>query len=296
MRLHAIYAVLNDLDLFRASLASIYDHVAGVTVTTGYDRDWLGVPQPVEGIVDAILSREVDPDRKIDLIVGWEPNESRARNRAMDFADPQRRSRKVLAQHPADRPPLPADYFLIIDSDEIYEGRTLERLKRYVAQGGRRYYQVAACQYFKSWNYRVEGHEWFTAFVRADRRVGSSRNPFPNHVSRVAHRLGVRPDLADRVTGLTRIPVEIGVFHHGSYVGPRSRIEQKIRTSSHAHLVRPNWLEEVWDNWHPGLFNLHPVDPGAIPSASAVDVRNLPVEITGRAWPSGYLDTSPVTT
>lgn len=292
MRVHAIYAVLNDPDLFRASLASIYDHVDGVTVTTGYDRDWQGAAYSEEGIVDAILSREIDPDRKVDLIVGWEPNESRSRNRAMDFADPSNRSRKVLVQHAADRPPPSVDYFWIIDADEIYEAASIERIKSYVAHGRGRYYQVPAVQYFKSWNHRVDGYEWFTAFVRADKRVGSSRNPFPSYPSRLAHRLRV-PDLANRLVGLNRIPPEVGIFHHGTYVGPRIRIEAKIRNSSHSHLMRPRWLEDVWDPWRPDCRDFHPVEPTAMPSATTVPSWALPTEITGRSWPDGYFDTPP---
>lgn len=293
MRTHAIYAVLNDFELFRASLASIYNHVEAITVTTAHDRDWRGETCPVEGIVDAILSREMDPDRKVDLIVSWEPNESRSRNRAMDFADPSPRSRRVLVQHSGDRPPPAVDYFWIIDADEIYEAASIQRIKAYVSRTRLRYYQVPAVQYFKSWNYRVAGYEWFTAFVRADMRVGHSRNPFPSHLSRLAHKLHVRPDIANRLIGLNRIPPEVGVFHHGSYVGPRSRIEAKINSSSHAHRMRPRWLEEVWDVWHPAFRDFHPVDPAAMPAATPVPLSDLPAEITAWNWPQGYLEDAP---
>lgn len=293
MKVHAIYAVLNDLHLFRASLASIYDHVDGVTVTTGYDRDWLGAEYPPEGIVEEILSRENDPDRKIDLIVGWEPNESRTRNRAMDFADPSRRSRRVIVQHKADRAPVDVDYFWIIDADEIYDGSNIEDLKGYVSEGRRPYYQVPAVQYFKSWNYRVEGYEWFTAFVRSDRRLGSSRNPFPSNAFRLAHKMRL-PHLANRAVGLERIPPEVGIFHHGTYVGPRTRIESKLKNSSHSHLMRPYWLEDVWDHWQPDSRDFHPVEPSAMSSALRVPSSALPKEITGRPWPEGYFDELPL--
>lgn len=289
MRVHAIYAVLNDLHLFRASIASIYEYVSGITVITGYDRDWKGNPYPVEGIVDAVLSREVDPERKVGLVIAWDPNEARARNRAMDFADPPQRSRRVLMQHPADREPSPPDYFWIIDADEIYESVHIDRLLAYVDRGRRRYYQVPGVQYFKYWNYRVEGYEWFTAFVRADQRVGTIRNPFPTHISRVLHRARA-PGLANRLLGLEKIPPDVGFFHHGTYVGPRSRIEAKTRYSGHSHLMQTGWLENVWDRWHPEMRDLHPVDPPTMPATVAVPLSRLPAEITSHSWPDGYLE------
>ena len=41
LRVHAIYAVLDEVPLFRASVASIYPYVSGITVITAHDRDIL---------------------------------------------------------------------------------------------------------------------------------------------------------------------------------------------------------------------------------------------------------------
>ncbi|MGI9120552.1 MAG: hypothetical protein ACR2G7_10620 [Acidimicrobiales bacterium] len=293
MRFHAIYTVLNEADLFAASVASIYDHVDGITVISGYDRDWKGAPHIPEGVVDRVLSREVDPQRKIELIVAAESNEARSRNRAMDFASPRRRSAHVLRQHDGDLPLPEVDYFWIVDADEIYDSADAVRLKAHVAEGRRAFYQVAAVTYFKTWDYRLEGHEeWFTAFVRADRRCGDRRNPYPNLVSRLVYRLPVGRATWSRTLGLERIPPEVGVFHHGSYVGPRERIAAKVRGFSHSDQVPGLWLEQVWDGWTPETTNFHPTVPEAFPKVSRVARNQLPSEITGHDWPAGYLEAS----
>jgi len=78
--------VLNDSEFFGASLRSIYDHVSGVTVVTRYDRDRFGNARAPDGLLDMVLSRQYDPDRKVNLIVTSEGSEPRGRNRGMAFA------------------------------------------------------------------------------------------------------------------------------------------------------------------------------------------------------------------
>ncbi len=128
LRVHAIYAVLDEVPLFRASVASVYPFVSGITVITAHDRDWMGEQREASSLVATILDREIDPERKIDLIVTSEINEARARNRAMDYAAPRDRSVRVVRQHDHDPGFTPPDYFLIIDADEIYEATDLQRL------------------------------------------------------------------------------------------------------------------------------------------------------------------------
>ena len=175
IRVHAIYAVLGEVPLFNASLASIYPFVSGVTVITGHDRDWMGQHRDASSLVATILDREIDPERKIDLIVTSEINEARARNRAMDYAAPRGRSTRVVRQHEHDPGFMAPDYFLIIDADEIYEATDLQRLIDFVARERRRVYRVPCVRYFKRWNYRIDGFEWAFAFVRSDWRIQEIR-------------------------------------------------------------------------------------------------------------------------
>jgi hypothetical protein len=291
LRIHAIYAVLDDAELFSASLRSIYDHVDRITVTTTHDRDWHGVARGPSAITAAVLSRELDPERKIDLIVTSETNEARARNRAMDHAAPRPASRRVRREHELDAELVPPDYFLIIDADEIYEAEHLERLKAYVATERRALYRVACKRYFKRWNYRVAGHEWAVCFVRSDTRLPYLRMRKVALPRRVLAKVPGMPARAiAALRGFVDIPVEVGVFHHGSYVGPRSRIAAKLGAWGHASEVVPNWMEEVYDPWTPEAHDFNPVYRGLFPSATQLAVDELPPEIVDWRWSSDYLD------
>jgi hypothetical protein len=289
LKLHAIYAVLNEVDLFLASVASIYNFVDGITVITEYDRDWTGKPVTPDGLVDTVLDRTVDPERKINLVVTAETNEARARNRAMDFASPSRRSRRVRPQHSADVSLPSIDYFWIIDADEIYEAARIPPLLDYVGHHRKPYFRVAAHTYFKSWNYRVSTLEWFTAFVRSDKRFGDRRQPFPDLLHRaLSHARLAKTSM--RVHGLVNIPASVGVFHHGSYVGPRPRMANKISSFSHSTQIDSSWMERVWDSWTPESRSFHPTDPSAFPSAKRLERNELPDEIGSWPWPPGYFE------
>ena len=133
LRIHTIYTVLDDVPLFHASVASIYEHVDRITVITTHDRDWLGRHREPSALVTTILGRDLDPERKIDLIVSSETNKDVARNRAMDYASPRPASLRVRNQNASDAPYDPPDYFLIIDADEIYEAADFQRIVGYIA-------------------------------------------------------------------------------------------------------------------------------------------------------------------
>lgn len=289
--LHAVYAVAGDADLLRASIASVYAEVDGITIVTGHDRDWMGRARSPGGTAEAVLARLGDPERKITLVVLDESNEARTRNRAMDLAAPRRRSLAVAAQSALDRPLRPPDYFLVVDADEIYEAGALGRLKAHAARGRLPVYRVAAVRYFKRWNWRVSGLEWLTALVRADVRLHRLRNPRVAPARRVLARLPLLPRGARaRVLGAEDVAPEVALFHHGSYVGPRARIAEKLASFGHAAAVAPGWLERVWDGFHPGLRDLNPVYPGLYPAVERVDLARLPPEIRDHPWPPEYLE------
>jgi len=291
LRVHAIYAVLDDVPLFAASVASIYPYVSGITVITTHDRDWMGQEREPSALVATMLSRELDPDRKIDLIVANETNEARTRNRAMDFAAPRRSSIRVRRQSDHDRDLVPPDYFLIIDADEIYEGAAFERLVAFVARDRRPLYRVACVRYFKRWNYRIDGLEWTIAFVRADQRLRHLRLRRRSLPRRAAARVpGLPSSIAGRLRGFVDIPPDVGLFHHGSYVGPRTRIEDKLRSFGHHDQIAPRWLSDVYDAWTPESCDFNPMRPELFPRAEHVDVSALPPEIGQRDWPVDYVD------
>jgi hypothetical protein len=287
---HAIYAVLNDATLFECSVRSIYDYVDRITVITGYDRDWHGTAVEPDELVERVLSRDFDPERKIDIIVSPETNEARARNRAMEFALPRRAGHKVRSQHEADRIDPGGDYFWIVDSDEIYERVTIPRLQAVVAERRRASYRAAFRTYFRTWNYRVSGVGFATTFLRRDIRLHAVRNPPTPMLAKLAFRTpGVSYETVHKVGGNLQIPPEVGVFHHGSYVGSDERVVRKATAGGHSDRIVPGWLEDVWRDWSPKSRNFHPTDPNLFESVEFVPTVALPAEIRDYVWPEGYL-------
>lgn len=288
LRFHAIYAVLNDAALFECSVRSIYEHVSGITVVTTRDRDWRGDPIEPDDLIDRILSRSFDPDRKVELIISTLVNEAHARNQAMDAAGRGvHRPRSGPIRRPAGRV---SDYFWIVDADEVYEREAIESLQAFVAHRRRPVYRVAFRTYFKTWNYRVRSVGWATTFLRTDRRLVAIRNPRTSLLAKIAYRMpGVPYEAVHRVGGSVQIPHSVGLFHHGSYVGGDDRVLRKVEAGGHSEHMLPGWIDEVWRPWTPESRDMHPTDPHAFPAVDYVPTEELPVEISGFDWPSGYL-------
>lgn len=290
LRLHAIYLSLGDSVFFEASLRSIYQDVEGIAVVTTYDRDWNQAHHEPDDLVFRILSRGLDPDHKIEVLVLNETNEARCRNRAMDAADPRGRSRRVRRQHARDHDRPPVDYFLIVDPDEIYERGALRRLAEHAARRRLPIYRLGAVRYFKRWVYRVDGLEWSTALVRSDHRLSDARNWAIPFWRRAASRLPfLAADLRSAIRRVEDVPADVAVFHHGSYVGGKERIAHKLTASAHAALFSTDWLERVWEGWTPEMKDFNPAWPALYPSAQEVAVESLPAEIADFPWPPGYL-------
>lgn len=288
---HAIYTVAGDVEMLGPSVASIYEHVSGITVVTGFDRDWMGRSRDAGGLVSDILSRRIDPERKISLVVVDETNEARTRNRAMDFVAPRRSSMKVQLQSEHDRPMVTPDYFLIVDADEIYEGSALESIRAYVGQTRQAAYRVPCVRYFRHWNFRITGHEWMLSIVRSDLRLRYLRLRPVRLPRRVLARIpGIPAVLRAWLLGYQDIPVGVGVFHHGSYVGPRSRIEEKLASFGHSSDVDPDWIDNVWERFTTETRDLNPVYPSVFPSVERIKVDDLPPEIRRHDWPPEYLE------
>jgi hypothetical protein len=289
-RIHAIYAVAGDEDMFPASLRSIYRQVDGITVITGYDRDWSGAPRRSDELVDGLLHGGLDPDRRVQLIIERETNEARSRNRAMDFAAGTDRSRLVRRQSGSDRQMVPPDYFLIIDADEVYEAGAMDRLRDYVTQRPRPIYRIGARRYFKHWTYRVTGLEYSISLVRADVRLPYLRRLLVPASRRALARIPGLPARArDAALGYHDVPPDVAVFHHGSYVGPRRRITDKLASFGHAHEIADHWIEDVWDGFEPSMRNFNPAYPTVFPACESIDPEELPTEIRDHPWPAGYL-------
>ena len=293
---HAVLLVLNEQTFLEASLRSIYPHATGITVVTSYDHDRFDRRVEPDGTVSMLLSRALDPDAKVNVIVAAEGSEPALRNRAMAFASLPPGARPTGPDPRAgDRRVEQPDWFWIVDADEIYDDADVARLKRWITEHPARAYRLHAFNYWRSWNWRIEEREPYLVLVRPGRWFGSLRHlraPFLHRVAqKLAHERLLPPALAARLQGERVVPRDVAVFHHGSYLGDRARIATKFGSSGHRDDVAARWLDDVWDAWTPDRRDLHPVDPPNFPRAVPVATAALPAAIREHRWPAGWLAT-----
>jgi hypothetical protein len=291
---HAIYLVLNDNEFFPASLRSIYDHISGATVITSYDRDrWGRVVEP-DSPIDALLSRELDPERKVNVIAAVDVSEPALRNRAMTFAYPPRRPRKILSADAVASRMTPPDYFWIVDADEIYDERSIRNLKEYVRTKRANTYLLRPTSYFRTWNWRVEEPTYYVAVVTPGFWFGALRHRYVTPWVRIFQKLWdmgiLSREVALRAFGARCVPIDVATYHHGNYVGDRDRIEAKLAASGHRFEVNQTWLHDVWDHWSPDVRNFHPHVPEQFPFAVHVATAELPSAIADHDWPAGWIE------
>lgn len=290
IHVQAICPLLNERDLFTASVAAIYPFVDGITVATAVHSDWAQHPVKPDGLINDLIDGSMDPAGKMIVLVIAETNQARVINRVMDLHTVSVQHR-VAQQHPLDRPPSLPDYFWLFDADELWDEQDIRRAFEVLRTHRYRYVQTPAQHYFKTWNYRVTGFEWFTTFVRADCRVHNMRNPnllrpWTKALWRVPH---MPPGIPLRTAGIHRLQPSTARFHHGSYVGPRSRMVAKVGWSPHNHQMGEGWVENVWDPFTVDSVNLHPTEPSAFAAVEYVPTDQLPVCISRYPWPDGYL-------
>ena len=130
---------------FHTSVASIYEHVDRITVITTHDRDWLGHHREPSALVTTILGHDLDPERKIDLIVSSETNEGVCPEPGDGLCVAEARLAPGAQSDASDAPYDPPDYFLIIDADEIYEAADFQQIVGYIAGIGDRCTESPAC-------------------------------------------------------------------------------------------------------------------------------------------------------
>lgn len=302
MKLTVIMVVLNEAPFIHTALSAIYPFADRIFIQTGYDRSWNNQPVEPDGTVEKILAFP-DPDGKIALLVRRMPDEAIARNLLMrmdGYALDHRHNNTLGLNAQVQEFCEGADYYWVIDGDEIYDPRTVERMLAYVRKRKPRLLYVRGLSYFRSWNYVVDPSDEFyqIGFMRNDFLFRENRNvdvfnwvrPLFNKYVKLPHPKQL--ELKLRVLmGQTRMPEEIGVFHHGGYVGDDLRIHKKISMSVHYYESKVfEWYRDVWQRWTPEMKNIHPFYPTAFPGVRHVATADLPPILREQPWPSGYIE------
>jgi hypothetical protein len=275
MRLAAILLVFKEQHFVKATISAIYPVVDSICCVTQYDRTWKGKEISPDETIATILGLP-DPENKIRLIIRRQlddvpgnDNEARLRNIAMQ-QDPK------------------ADYYLIIDSDEIWETAVLKRAWEHVQKTRMSAYLCSTYCYFRSWNFRVDEVDPYQPLVflrkgfrfKAIRRIDWWTLPgrFLEYI-RLIHK-----------PKTVRLPGNLKL-HHGSCVGDDDRILTKLTHYSHQDEVDPGWFDRVWKNFSENTKDFHFAQGEAsrYKGITIVPTKDLPPEIREMEWPAGWV-------
>jgi len=268
--------MFKEQSFIEASARAIYPVVDSICCASRHDRNFSGGEVTPDRTLEVLL-RIPDPENKLKLViqrdlsqVSGENSEARLRNAAMAL-DPR------------------ADYYLIVDTDEIWEADILRKCWEEVQRTQWAAYRVSSYTYFRKWNYRIvepgDGYRPLVFlrngfFFKQDRQIewhGPARWKEYLRKGRKPRTVYFPPDLR---------------LHHGSSVGDDERILTKINNYGHKDGIDPDWFERVWKNFHPGMRNLHYFRQGAhlYESVIALPTPELPTEISRCPWPEGWID------
>jgi hypothetical protein len=304
MRITAIIVALNEAPFIATAVAAIYPFVDRIFIQTGYDRSWNNQRVEPDGTVDEVLALP-DPDGKISLLIRRIPDEALARNllMRMDGYDLNHRHNNTVGMQ-AEVASFceAADYFWVLDGDEIYDPRSIGALLGHLKATEPNVLLVRGINYFRSWNYVVDPSDNFFQpgflkpgiLFRENRNLDSSRywRLLFNKYTRRLGADGLEPRVR-ALTGIQRAPENVAVFHHAAYVGDDARMLKKIRLSVHHGEMLSTWFEDIWQKWTPTMRNIHPTVPSTFAGVKYVPTPELPPIIRDAKWPDGFVAAAP---
>lgn len=282
LRIHAICLALNEEPFICELLRSLYPFCSGISIISQYDRDYYRKPVKPDQTIPLALNFH-DPEGKIHLVCRRYRDETTARNHEMQAicAQPQRGilthgvpMKEIEKYH--EQP----DYFLIVDADEIYDVDTLAGIIDHLAEKRPRGMRVTGHQYLWTWNQRIPTkavHHHHFGFVRAGMLFEMRRTfSFNEHRLQKFLRMVHLPDFSAALYGFIDCPIEVGVFHHGSYLGGAKRVVDKFAKHSHPEANCPEYIASI----------------GALPY-DLIPTMKLPRNIREGDWPAKFFDEAP---
>jgi hypothetical protein len=267
MRLSAVMILFKEQAFVEASIRSIYPVVDSICCVTRFDRNLAGQDVGHDESVNVLL-RIPDPENKIRLVV---------RRNLSDIPGDEGEAQQRNAAMRLDQK---ADYYLIVDSDEIWPEEALRKCWQYVQETKWAAYKASVTNYFRQWNYQIVEPE-----EKALRPLVFLRRGF-NFSSLRA----VQWHCPARWKEYW-LPSEWRLLH-GTCVGDDQRMLDKLLNYSHLDVVEPSWFERVWKQFNPNLNNFHYFkgQPFLFERLIRKNTDELPREITSYPWPNGWID------
>ena len=263
MNITAVFCIYNEQEYLEYAVESILPAVDRVILCLGktpynaYNPVAREVSSPdgTEALAEALARRE----RKITLIKGTWASEVDHRNTGLG---------ECLKDD--------ADYYWLVDGDDIYQEDHLRNIRQEIERNPKAGTFIIKCHIFwRSFSYRIPAQEltWrprrIFKMTRTRRILGI---PFPHALRFVGQ------NEMNSLGPVLELPPERAVFYHFSYARSSPAMEDKFRTFSHAHEIRPEWIRNVWKRWpaQREMTQIHPVDPPKFPRAVYQSPEDLP--------------------
>lgn len=237
--------VHNEEEYIEYCLKSVYDFADVIAVSVNTGLPWSGNPEPLDRTLETVKTFP-DPKNKIRIQAGEWDGEISQRNANADLIRDA------------------ANYYMIVDADEIYSRCDLDRIREFVR--------------WRLWigQFRIRMNTYWK--IRPVFRIDP---PEPLKAYMLTRLLS-----STRFVGLRKtneklrcvIPRRIATMHHFSYARPDERILQKIRNFSHRDEMVRDWYERVWLGWDSdhSMTDLHPTHPPEYKRAVVTDIGDLP--------------------
>lgn len=266
MRIAAVYCVYNEDEYIEYSIRSIEHFVDRIFVLLGqapyaaYNKDaraQFRTSDRTEEIVRRLAARQP----KLRLIPGVWDSELEHRNAGMRLCWEDG-----------------ADYYFLVDGDEVYRRDHLERLREDIAAHPEAGQFIIKCDLFwRSFGYRIPADDmpWMPRRVFKMTRwseLGKSHIPIPRRSRFTGN------NKTDSLGSVFHCDTRRVIFYHFSFARSPEKMREKLLTYSHAHEILSGWYERVWLRWpaQRDMRDLNPVDPPKLPQALARPVDDLP--------------------
>ncbi len=279
IKVHAICMALNEAPFIRNVLKTLYPFCSGISFISQYDRDYYGRMIEPDQTIPYILDYP-DPEGKIHLTVRRFRDETAARNMEM-LSHLTRPDRKIIS-HGVDMKIIrdfhaPPDYFLIVDADELYDMDTFGNVLEYLGKKKPRGMRMSAYEYVATWNQRIPWDRYVFhqfGFVKAGLLFEQRRVLSWNEIRlrTLLQKLKMEA-YAARSFGFIDCPTEVGIFHHGAFLGGEQRMKEKF--AKHSHLERKD------PELHKKLLNQY---------YEHIPTAKLPRNIREGQWPANFFD------
>jgi hypothetical protein len=226
----AVYCVYGNSGFLEESILRVYPAVEKVFILLN-TVTWEGaVDQSVLKDTYMDVLRIPDPEHKIVVISQYWANEAVQRN----FG-----TQACLE--------LGLDWALVIDDDELYNTRDLQRI--FPALNADQFV-VYLIQHQLYWKNRETILECAMALPAIVSTIPDTSNFHTARMVNVAH----------GKNWFSVAPTEI-ICHNMSYVRSDDAMLRKIQSFSHAKEIVPGWYENIWLKWYDGMENIHPQNP-----------------------------------